>query len=65
MATSTTPPAAASAPRTMRWSATQLLRKAGADVNARTVLCIADADLKIITAANRTALHAAAARGWN
>jgi uncharacterized protein len=42
-----------------------LLRKAGADVNARTVLSIADADLKIITAANRTALHAAAARGWN
>jgi ankyrin repeat protein len=42
-----------------------LLRAAGADVNARTVLSIADADLKVITAANRTALHAAAARGWN
>jgi ankyrin repeat protein len=42
-----------------------LLRAAGADVNARTVLSIADADLKIITAANRTALHAAAAMGWN
>jgi ankyrin repeat protein len=42
-----------------------LLRAAGADVNARTVLSIADADLKVVTAANRTALHAAAARGWN
>jgi ankyrin repeat protein len=42
-----------------------LLRKAGADVNARTVLSIADADLKVITAANRSALHAAASRGWN
>jgi len=42
-----------------------LLRAAGANVNARTVLSIADADLKIITAANRTALHAAAAMGWN
>jgi ankyrin repeat protein len=42
-----------------------LLKAAGADVNARTVLSIADADLKIITAANRTAMHAAAARGWN
>jgi ankyrin repeat protein len=43
----------------------QLLRTAGADVNARTLLSIADADLKVVTAANRTALHAAAARGWN
>ncbi len=43
----------------------QLLRDAGADVNARTVLSIADADLKVVTAANRTALHAAASRGWN
>jgi ankyrin repeat protein len=43
----------------------QLLRAAGADVKARTVLSIADADLKVVTAANRTALHAAAARGWN
>jgi ankyrin repeat protein len=43
----------------------QLLRAAGADVNARTVLSIADADLKIVTAANRTALHAAASKGWN
>jgi ankyrin repeat protein len=42
-----------------------LLRAAGADVNARTVLSIADADLKVTTAANRTALHAAASRGWN
>ncbi|HTP38749.1 MAG TPA: ankyrin repeat domain-containing protein, partial [Steroidobacteraceae bacterium] len=42
-----------------------LLRAAGADVNARTVLSIADADLKVTTAANRTALHAAAANGWN
>jgi len=42
-----------------------LLREAGADVNARTVLSIADADLKVVTAANRTALHAAASRGWN
>jgi uncharacterized protein len=42
-----------------------LLRAAGADVNARTVFGLADADLKIQTAANRTALHAAAARGWN
>jgi ankyrin repeat protein len=42
-----------------------LLKAAGADVNARTVLSIADADLKIITAANRTAMLAAAARGWN
>jgi ankyrin repeat protein len=42
-----------------------LLRAAGADVNARTVLSIADADLKITTAANRTALHAASAMGWN
>jgi uncharacterized protein len=43
----------------------ELLRAAGADVNARTVLSIADADLKVTTAANRTALHAAAANGWN
>ncbi|MFO7325231.1 MAG: ankyrin repeat domain-containing protein [Pseudomonadota bacterium] len=42
-----------------------LLVKAGADVNARTVLGYADADLKIRTPANRTALHAAASRGWN
>lgn len=42
-----------------------LLRAAGADVDARTVLSIADADLKVTTAANRTALHAAAAMGWN
>jgi ankyrin repeat protein len=42
-----------------------LLRAAGADVNARTSLSIADADLKVPTAANRTALHAAASRGWN
>ncbi len=42
-----------------------LLRAAGADVNARTVLSIADADLKVTTAANRTVLHAAAAHGWN
>ncbi len=42
-----------------------LLRAAGANVDARTLLSIADADLKIITAANRTALHAAAAMGWN
>jgi ankyrin repeat protein len=42
-----------------------LLRAAGADVNARTVRSIADGDLKVITAANRTALHAAASRGWN
>ncbi|MET0281316.1 MAG: ankyrin repeat domain-containing protein [Steroidobacteraceae bacterium] len=42
-----------------------LLRAAGADVNARTLLSIADADLKVPTAANRTALHAAASRGWN
>ncbi|HUG73768.1 MAG TPA: ankyrin repeat domain-containing protein [Steroidobacteraceae bacterium] len=42
-----------------------LLRAAGADVNARTPLGYADADLKIRTPANRTALHAAASRGWN
>jgi uncharacterized protein len=42
-----------------------LLRKAGADVNVRTVLGLADADLKVWTAADRTALHAAASRGWN
>jgi ankyrin repeat protein len=42
-----------------------LLRAAGADVNARTLLGYADADLKIRTPANRTALHAAASRGWN
>lgn len=42
-----------------------LLRAAGADVNARTPLGYADADLKIRFAANRTALHAAASRGWN
>lgn len=43
----------------------ELLRAAGADVNARTPLGYADADLKIRTPANRTALHAAASRGWN
>jgi uncharacterized protein len=43
----------------------RLLTAAGADVNARTILGYADADLKIRTAANRTALHAAASRGWN
>ena len=42
-----------------------LLRAAGADVNARTILGYADADLKVLTPANRTALHAAASRGWN
>jgi ankyrin repeat protein len=42
-----------------------LLKAAGADVNARTILGYADADLKISTPANRTALHAAASRGWN
>jgi ankyrin repeat protein len=42
-----------------------LLRAAGAEVNTRTSLGYADADLKTRTAANRTALHAAAARGWN
>jgi uncharacterized protein len=42
-----------------------LLRAAGADVNTRTILGLADADLKILTPANRTALHAAASRGWN
>ena len=42
-----------------------LLRAAGADADARTLLGYADADLKIITAANRTAVHAAASRGWN
>jgi uncharacterized protein len=42
-----------------------LLRAAGADVNVRTWLSIADADLKVPTAGNRTALHAAASRGWN
>jgi uncharacterized protein len=42
-----------------------LLRAAGADVKARTPLGYADADLKIRTPANRTALHAAASRGWN
>lgn len=42
-----------------------LLRAAGAEVNVRTPLGYADADLKIRTPANRTALHAAASRGWN
>ncbi|MEO8313259.1 MAG: ankyrin repeat domain-containing protein [Pseudomonadota bacterium] len=42
-----------------------LLHAAGVDVNARTILGYADADLKIRTPANRTALHAAASRGWN
>lgn len=42
-----------------------LLKAAGADVNARTKRGLADADLKIWMAGNRTALHAAASRGWN
>jgi uncharacterized protein len=42
-----------------------LLRAKGAEVDARTTLSIADADLKVPTAGNRTALHAAASRGWN
>ena len=42
-----------------------LLKAAGVDVNARTILGYADADLKIRTASDRTALHAAASRGWN
>ncbi len=42
-----------------------LLRAAGADVKARTVRGIADADLKIFMAGNRTAVHSAASRGWN
>ena len=42
-----------------------MLRAAGADVNARTTLGLADADLKIWMAGDRTALHAAASRGWN
>src|SRR6478752_6022121 len=42
-----------------------LLRAAGADVNARSTLSIADADLKIWMPGNRTALHAAASRGWD
>ena len=42
-----------------------LLRAAGANPDARTTLGYADADLKIITPANRTPLHAAASRGWN
>ncbi|MEN9704825.1 MAG: hypothetical protein RLZZ393_704 [Pseudomonadota bacterium] len=42
-----------------------LLKAAGADINARTILGYADADLKIRTAGDRTALHAAASRGWN
>jgi uncharacterized protein len=42
-----------------------ILRAAGADVNVRTTLGIADGDLKVLTAADRTALHAAASRGWN
>jgi hypothetical protein len=42
-----------------------LLRAAGADVNARTVRALADADLKIYMPGNRAALHAAASRGWN
>ena len=43
----------------------ELLHAAGANVDARTVLGLADGDLKVITAANRTPLHAAASRGWN
>ena len=42
-----------------------MLRAAGADVNARTTRGLADADLKIWMAGDRTALHAAASRGWN
>ncbi|MBK6674845.1 MAG: ankyrin repeat domain-containing protein [Proteobacteria bacterium] len=42
-----------------------LLKTAGADVDARTTRGLADADLKIWMAGNRTALHAAASRGWN
>jgi hypothetical protein len=42
-----------------------LLKAAGADVDARTTRGLADADLKIWMAGNRTALHAAASRGWN
>ncbi len=42
-----------------------MLRAAGADVNARTIRGLADADLKIWMAGDRTALHAAASRGWN
>ena len=42
-----------------------LLKAAGADVNARTTRGLADADLKIWMAGNRTAVHAAASRGWN
>jgi ankyrin repeat protein len=42
-----------------------LLRAAGANINTRTWLGYADADLKISTPANRTVLHAAASRGWN
>jgi ankyrin repeat protein len=46
-------------------AAYELLRQAGADVRARTPLGYADADLKIWTPADRTALHAAASRGWD
>ena len=42
-----------------------LLKAAGAGVNARTQRALADADLKIFMAGNRAALHAAASRGWN
>ncbi len=42
-----------------------LLRAAGADVDARTQRALADADLKIWMAGNKTAAHAAASRGWN
>jgi ankyrin repeat protein len=42
-----------------------LLRAAGADVDARTQRALADADLKIWMAGNKTAVHAAASRGWN
>jgi ankyrin repeat protein len=42
-----------------------LLRAAGASVDTRTLRALADADLKIYMPGNRTALHAAAARGWN
>ncbi|MFM1885701.1 MAG: hypothetical protein RL026_858 [Pseudomonadota bacterium] len=46
-------------------AAVEMLLEAGADADARTILGYADADLKIRTAANRTALHAAASRGWD
>jgi ankyrin repeat protein len=42
-----------------------LLRAAGAEVDARTRRALADADLKIWMPGNKTAVHAAASRGWN